>query len=116
MSCVSALLHGHRLTLTDLGRAMPSEAYTKHSIKRVDRLLGNARLQHERQLFYWKMLTALLGSLRHPLILVDWSPINAASDLYLLRASIPQMCIRDSLYHVQPSLEGHRYTANRATS
>ncbi|MDR8013306.1 IS4 family transposase [Ectopseudomonas guguanensis] len=89
MSCVSALLHGHRLTLTDLGRAMPSEAYTKHSIKRVDRLLGNARLQHERQLFYWKMLTALLGSLRHPLILVDWSPINAASDLYLLRASIP---------------------------
>ena len=89
MSCVSALLHGHRLTLTDLGRAMPSEAYTKHSIKRVDRLLGNARLQYERPLFYWKMLTALLGSLRHPLILVDGSPINAASDLYLLRASIP---------------------------
>lgn len=29
MSCVSALLHGHRLTLTDLGRAMPSEAYTQ---------------------------------------------------------------------------------------
>lgn len=89
MSSVSALLHGHRLTLTDLGRAMPSEAYTKHSIKRVDRLLGNAHLQHERLLFYWKMLTALLGSLRYPLILVDWSPINAASDLYLLRASIP---------------------------
>jgi hypothetical protein len=89
MSCVSALLHGHRLTLTDLGRAMPSKAYTKHSIKRVDRLLGNAHLQHERLLFYWKMLTALLGSLRYPLILVDWSPINAASDLYLLRASIP---------------------------
>lgn len=89
MSCVSALLHGHRLTLTDLGRAMPGEAYTKHSIKRVDRLLGNAQLQSERPLFYWKMLTALLGSLHHPLILVDWSPINAASDLYLLRASIP---------------------------
>lgn len=61
----------------------------KHSIKRVDRLLGNAQLQSERPLFYWKMLTALLGSLHHPLILVDWSPINAASDLYLLRASIP---------------------------
>jgi hypothetical protein len=71
MSCVSALLHGHHLTLTDLGRAMHSEAYTKHSIKRVDRLLGNAHLQHERLLFYWKMLTALLGSLRYPLILVD---------------------------------------------
>ncbi|AZF08545.1 Mobile element protein [Pseudomonas sp. R2-37-08W] len=68
---------------------MPSRAYVKHSIKRVDRLLGNVQLQHERPLFYWKMLTALIGSLRHPLILVDWSPINAASDLYLLRASIP---------------------------
>ncbi len=89
MNCVSALLHWHRLTLTDLGRTMPSEAYTKHSIKRVDRLLGNAHLQHERLLFYWKMLTALLGPLRYPLILVDLSPINAASDLYLLRASIP---------------------------
>ena len=66
MSCVSALLHGHRLTLPELGRAMLSAAYTKPAIKRVDRLLGNARLRHERQLFYWKMLTALLGSLRHP--------------------------------------------------
>ncbi|MDQ0737885.1 hypothetical protein QF045_000745 [Pseudomonas sp. W4I3] len=45
MSCVSALLYGRRLTLTDLGRAMPSRAYVKHSIKRVDRLLGNVQLQ-----------------------------------------------------------------------
>lgn len=52
MSCASALLHGHRQILTDLGRTMPSEAYSKHSIKRVDRLLGNVHLQHERLLFY----------------------------------------------------------------
>lgn len=64
---------------------MPSGASTTHSIKRVGRLSGNAQLQPERALFYWKMLTPLLGSLRHPLILVEWSPINAASDLYLLR-------------------------------
>ncbi|MCW2292772.1 hypothetical protein M2262_002822 [Pseudomonas sp. BIGb0408] len=51
MSSVSALLQGHRLTLTDLGRAMPSAAYARHSIKRVDRLLGNAHLQNERLLF-----------------------------------------------------------------
>jgi len=89
MSGVAALLRGQRLTLTCLGRSLPSTAYVKHSIKRVDRLLGNRQLQLERPLFYWKMLGALLGSLRHPVILVDWSPINAASDLYLLRASIP---------------------------
>ena len=35
------------------------------------------------------MLRALLGSLRHPLILVDWSPIDAAGKLFLLRAAIP---------------------------
>lgn len=89
MSCVASLLCGHRLTLTSLGRSLPGKAYVKHSIKRVDRLLGNRQLHLERPLFYWKMLGALLGSLRHPVILVDWSPINAASDLYLLRASIP---------------------------
>jgi len=50
----------------------------KHAIKRVDRLLGNRHLQTERSLFYWVMLRTLLGSLKHPLILVDWSPIDAA--------------------------------------
>lgn len=78
MCCVSALLRGRRLTLTGLGRFMPGKAYPKHAIKRVDRLLGNRHLQTERSLFYWVMLRALLGSLKHPLILVDWPPIDAA--------------------------------------
>lgn len=59
MSCVSALLYRRRLTLTDLGRFMPSRAYTEHSIKRLDRVLGHVQLQHERPPFYWKMLTSL---------------------------------------------------------
>ncbi|WP_256823083.1 MULTISPECIES: hypothetical protein [unclassified Pseudomonas] len=41
VSCVSSLLQGRRLTLTGLGRSMPGQAYPKHAIKRVDRLLGN---------------------------------------------------------------------------
>ncbi|SFB53926.1 Transposase DDE domain-containing protein, partial [Pseudomonas sp. NFIX10] len=89
MCCVSALLRGRRLTLTGLGRFLPSKAYPKHTIKRVDRLLGNRHLQTERPLFYWVMLRALLGSLKHPLILVDWSPIDAAGEFFLLRAAIP---------------------------
>jgi hypothetical protein len=68
---------------------MSGKAYPKHAIKRVDRLLGNRHLQTERSLFYWVMLRALLGSLKHPLILVDWSPIDAAGDFSLLRAAIP---------------------------
>src|SRR3546814_9547489 len=35
------------------------------------------------------MLRALLGSLKHPLILVDWSRIDAPGDAFLLRAAIP---------------------------
>lgn len=89
MSCVSSLLHGRRLTLTALGRFMTGRAYPKHSIKRVDRLLGNQHLRSERPLFYWVMLRALLGSLKHPLILVDWSRIDASGTAFLLRASIP---------------------------
>jgi hypothetical protein len=89
MSCVSSLLQGRRLTLTALGRFMTGRAYPKHSIKRVDRLLGNQHLRSERPLFYWVMLRALLGSLKHPLILVDWSRIDASGTAFLLRASIP---------------------------
>jgi len=36
MCCVNALLRGRRLTLTGLGRFLPSKAYPKHTIKRVD--------------------------------------------------------------------------------
>ena len=89
MSCVSSLLQGRRLTLTALGRFMPGQAYPKHAIKRVDRLLGNQHLRTERPLFYWVMLRALLGSLKHPLILVDWSRIDASGDAFLLRAAVP---------------------------
>lgn len=89
MCCVSALLEGRRLTLTGLGRFLPGRAYPKHAIKRVDRLLGNLHLQTERPLFYWVMLRALLGALKHPLILVDWSPIDASREFFLLRAAIP---------------------------
>ena len=90
MCCVSALLQGRRLTLTGLGRLMSGKAYPKHVIKRVDRLLGNRPWQTERSLFYWVMLRALLGSLKHPLILVDWSPNDAAGEFFFLRAAIPR--------------------------
>ncbi|GAB3395389.1 hypothetical protein GCM10027514_42740 [Azotobacter armeniacus] len=53
------------------------------------RLFGNRQLQAERGLFYRVMRRARLGSLRHPLLLVDGSPIDAAGKRFLLRAAIP---------------------------
>ncbi len=39
-----ALLDCKTLTLTELGRNLPTKARTKHNIKRIDRLLGNRHL------------------------------------------------------------------------
>jgi len=45
---VHALIFGQRLWLTALGRALTSKAQPKHSIKAVDRLLGNKHLHRDR--------------------------------------------------------------------
>lgn len=37
-------------------------------------------------MFYWVMLRALLGALRHPLILVDWGLLAALSPTASARA------------------------------
>ncbi|SNX49507.1 hypothetical protein VTH8203_03155 [Vibrio thalassae] len=47
-----ALLECKTLTLTELGRNLPTKARTKHNIKRIDRLLGNRHLHKERLAVY----------------------------------------------------------------
>jgi hypothetical protein len=89
MCAVSALLAGRRLTLTTVGRFMPGDGQPRHAIKRADRLLANPHLHTERPLFYLMMLRALLGALKHPLVLVDWSPVDAPGCFFLLRAAVP---------------------------
>src|SRR5829696_7607265 len=44
VTVVEALVLGAKLALTHLGRNLRSTAFAKHSIKRVDRLLGNRHL------------------------------------------------------------------------
>lgn len=85
---VSGLLNGHHLGLTGVGRHLPGDAFEKHKIKRVDRLLGNHRLHAERHQFYRWMSHELLGNVRHPNIIVDWSDIDTAKQLFLLRAAV----------------------------
>lgn len=84
-----ALIHGQRLSLTQLGRALKSDAYVKHNIKRVDRLLGNNNLQNERPSIYGGLALALLKGIDQPLIVVDWSEMTNDQAYQLLRASIP---------------------------
>src|SRR5215211_3748461 len=77
VACVSAALVGQRITLSELGRALPSRARVKHSIKRVDRLLGNTQLRCERFSIYQTIARWLLTDARQPLIVVDWSDLSA---------------------------------------
>ncbi|WP_280551819.1 IS4 family transposase [Halomonas sp. 25-S5] len=89
LDTVGALLGERRLGLTALGRALPGPVDTKHTIKRVDRLLGNHHLHQERPLFYWLVASLLIGHMSRPLILVDWSPIDDRGQQFLLRAAVP---------------------------
>jgi hypothetical protein len=78
----------NRLYLTALGRRTVSKAKTSSNIEKVNRLLGNVPLHEERPAFYAAMAGQLILEHMSPWIHVDWSCINATTNLYILRASI----------------------------
>src|SRR5215208_2892727 len=86
---VEALLLGGKLTLTHLGRNLRSPAFVKHSIKRVDRLLGNRHLREERLGIYQALARWLLAATPRPIVLVDWADCAPGHDWLMLRAAVP---------------------------
>jgi len=89
MAAVEASLSGASISITTLGRALSGQAFIKHKIKRMDRLVGNANLGNERKAIYGIMTQWLLKSVPMPIILIDWSPLTADQSQQLLRASLP---------------------------
>jgi hypothetical protein len=89
LAVVAAAVRGRRLTLSELGRALIGPARTKHSIKRVDRLLGNRHLAAERFALYQALARRLVGTRSEPLIVVDWTDLSADRRWQLLRAATP---------------------------
>ena len=89
MVIVQALTQGARATVTSLGRGLIGKVYDKHKIKRVDRLLSNARLYQERHSIYSALTRRLLRDLSEAIIAIDWSPLCADQSWQLLRAAIP---------------------------
>lgn len=89
LAVVAAAVRGRRLTLSELGRALIGPARTKHSIKRVDRLLGNRHLAGERVEVYQTLARRLVGTRCEPLIVIDWSDLTADRRWQLLRAALP---------------------------
>jgi hypothetical protein len=73
---VLSLLWGGHLSLTGLGRSARGKALTKHNIKRIDRLLGNALLHKELSVFYRAIAALVIGGKKRPVIIVDWTGIG----------------------------------------
>lgn len=84
-------MQDQRVSVTYLGRGLKDESNThiKHDIKRADRLIGNHHLHNDRLYFYEHMTSLLVGNKKHPLVIVDWSPINGNEIFQVIRASIP---------------------------
>ncbi len=91
-----ALLDCKTLTLTELGRNLPTKARTKHNIKRIDRLLGNRHLHKERLAVYRWHASFICSGNTMPIVLVDWSDIREQKRLMVLRASVARHCCKVS--------------------
>ena len=87
IAVVEAIVSGGRLSLSAIGRAINGRAHPKHSIKRVDRLLGNHHLQAERWILFARLAAWLLGDVRRPVILVDWTKV--VDGYHSLFAAVP---------------------------
>jgi hypothetical protein len=73
---VTALLKCGCVMAAALGRALAVNTSDKHGIKRIDRLLGNARLHTELLDGYRALAAFTVGSTRHPVVLVDWTELG----------------------------------------
>lgn len=89
MVAVQSLTQGGKATVTSLGRNLIGNAYDKHKIKRMDRLLSNKHLYKERHAIYTTLTRQILKGIPEPIITIDWSPLCADQSWQLLRAAIP---------------------------
>jgi hypothetical protein len=86
LAIVVAITVARRVSVTAVGRAINSQAFAKHSIKRVDRLLSNSHMQSERSLYFRAIAHRLIASSR-PVILLDWTKVTG--DFHALVAALP---------------------------
>ena len=85
---VGGAFRGGKLNVTSLGRSIQSSAKAKHNIKRADRLFSNKHLQRDCLEVYRQLTRVHLRGNKAPVILVDWSDIDARREFFLLRAAI----------------------------
>jgi hypothetical protein len=86
-SVAEAIALSGRLSPARIGRSVAGPTKPKHSIKRIDRLLGNTRLHQSRWRYYQAMAQQLLGATERPVVIVDWSGVTKG--FHTLSAATP---------------------------
>lgn len=85
---VAAVMSGHYLSLTRIARGLSGSVRLKAALKRIDRLIGNGRIEQEARLV-GALLLEQLSKLEGPLLIaVDWSAVNPGSSFVELRAAV----------------------------
>lgn len=111
---VEALLAGRRLTLMELARHFPGAERIGAPLKRLDRLLGNPRVQALRTEIYQAALAWLIRSPR-PVLIVDWSELKSDGHWHLLRAAVVARGRTITVYEeVHPEARKHHPTVHAA--
>ena len=77
-----------KLSVAGLGRSLKTQAKIKNRIKLADRLVGNKKLHAERGTIYHAVIKFVIGVIKKPIIIVDWSSLPNIN-YYLLRAAVP---------------------------
>jgi len=86
-SAVTVAATHRTLTVTSLGRLKGGDTPVKHSIKSMDRLVGNPHLHAERLTLYRAQARWLMRSEKHPLVILDWTAVTPGGSHYALRAA-----------------------------
>ena len=87
-AAVSAVMGGHLLSLSRLARGLIGQSTQKAALKRVDRLMGNARIGQEAQVVGAALLRTLCGGGQPLVIAVDCSKVAPAGVFVELRAVV----------------------------
>jgi Transposase DDE domain len=85
---VSAVMAGHLLTLSRLARALVGHSTQRAALKRVDRLIGNARIGRESEAVAAALLCWWCRSGSPLVIAVDWSEVAPGGAFVELRAAL----------------------------
>jgi hypothetical protein len=76
------------LSIIGLGREIESKAMEKHKIKRVDRLCSNTNSHSDIEFIYTRMTYLLVGTMKQPIIHIDWSDLDERKQHFIIRASL----------------------------